>query len=361
MPQSYWGNSTMHLEKTELTIGFVALSDCAPLVVALEQGFFAEQGLHVNLSREPSWANIRDKLMWGMLDAAQMLAPMPLAMSLGLGGVQKNMQTAFVLSLNGNAITVSETLYQKLLDIDSDALQNRPISAHILKSVLATEKLSFAHVFPFSMHHYQLCDWLAKGGVNPNQEVNLMVVPPSQMVGHLQAGLLDGFCVGAPWNNLAVSERLGHTLITGCDITPKAAEKVLGVTQDWAEQYPHTHQAVLLGLHQAARWLAHKENREAAAQLIAQAKYLDVPMEIARLSLLNHVLYAPEKVSEVTDFHVFYEHDANCPQPAQAIWILQQMQRWGQIDEHVNQETVAAQVYKTDVYQKALSIKPKLK
>jgi nitrate/nitrite transport system substrate-binding protein len=341
----------MSLEKTRLNIGFIALSDCAPLVVAREMDFFAKHGLAVTLSREPSWANIRDKVALGVLDAAQMLAPMPLAITLGLGGVQKAMLTAFVLSLNGNAITLSPALYRRLREIDPAC--SPPLSAGVLKTALAQGHPApvLASVFPFSMHQYQLRAWLADGGIDPDREARLTVVPPPQMVERLQAGLLDGFCVGAPWNTVAVAQGLGYTVITGADLMPACPEKVLGVTRAWAERHPQTHLALLQALSEAAQWL--EANRTQAADLIAGPEYLDVPAEIARLSLQNQVLYSPgEAARKVADFHVFSHDQANRPSPAQAEFILSQMRRWGQIGD--NPGNIAAEVYREDIYQAAM-------
>ncbi|MEW8461660.1 MAG: CmpA/NrtA family ABC transporter substrate-binding protein, partial [Candidatus Thiodiazotropha endolucinida] len=172
------------LEKNELILGFIPLTDCAPLVIAKEMGFFEKYGLEVSLSKETSWANIRDKVAIGILDGAQMLAPMPLAMSLGLGPIQKPMVTAFSMDLNGNAITVSSDLYREMLAVDSDDMLQHSTTVLALKTVIdnrnknGLEPLSFAVVFPLSTHNYELRYWMASAGIDPDRDVRLVVVPP---------------------------------------------------------------------------------------------------------------------------------------------------------------------------------------
>ena len=190
------------LEKRELTLGFIPLTDCAPLVVAKEKGYFEQYGLDVALSKETSWANIRDKVSIGILDGAQMLAGMPIAMSLGICPMAKPMVTALSMDLNGNAITVSNELFNRMQEIDPKGMAERPISARALKRVIEADKaagqepLTFAMVFPFSSHNYELRYWMAAAGIDPDKDVRLVVVPPPQMVGNLEKGAIDGYCVG---------------------------------------------------------------------------------------------------------------------------------------------------------------------
>ncbi len=265
------------LEKPQLTLGFVPLTDCAPLVIAQEKGIFRRYGLEVTLSKETSWANIRDKVALGILDGAQMLAPMVLGMSCGVGPVKKAMVTALSLDLNGNAITVSNALYaimQACAPHDAP-LPNR--SAHVLKQVIDARRnngekpLSFATVFPTATHTYELRYWMASAGINPDRDVRLVVVPPPQMRAHLESGDVDGFCVGEPWNAAVVHAGIGRTLITKYELWNNSPEKVLGVTREWAEQYPHTHRALLMALLEAARWLDQPNcRREAAARYVGR-------------------------------------------------------------------------------------------
>lgn len=321
-----------------LRLGFLPLVDCAPLVVAQRVGLFREEGLDVVLRREASWANVRDRLQLGMLDAAQMLAPMPLAASLGLDGAVTPIQTALVLNLNGNAITVSEPLYQALRNIDAAAARERPASAALLAHEVVRRrnagepKLRFASVYPFSTHNYQLRYWLAAAGIDPDRDLSLQVVPPPLMADHLEAGWIDGYCVGEPWNTVAVEGGLGRPLITSQELWNNGAEKVLGVRSDWAGANPIAYQALLRALLRAGQWLERPENRIAAAAMLADDELLAQPRHVI-LAALTGLL--PEDnlgaVREVPDMLVFHRYAAGFPWRSQAMWYGLQMARWGQL------------------------------
>jgi nitrate/nitrite transport system substrate-binding protein len=349
-----------HLEKTALTLGFIPLTDCAPLVVAKEHGLFAKYGLDVTLSKETSWANIRDKVALGILDGAQMLAPMPLAMSLGVGPIHKPMVTAFTMDLNGNAITVSNALYERMQRADAAAMVERPLGARALKAVLDADRkagrppLTFAMVFPESTHNYELRYWMAAAGIDPDRDVRLVVVPPPQMVGQLERGSIDGYCVGEPWNAQAVQAGIGRTLITKYEIWNNSPEKVLGVTQEWAEQYPNTHHALLLALLEAGRWLDEPDHRIEAAALIARGVYVNAPEHVVRMSMTGTFQYAADEMPRaLPDFNVFHRYAANFPWRSHALWFISQMIRWGQLGRAVDMQAVAEEVYRPDLYRRA--------
>lgn len=348
------------LEKTKLTFGFIPLTDCAPLVVAKERGYFGKAGLEVELSKETSWANVRDKVGIGILDGAHMLAPMPLAASLGLGPSEKPTVTALSLDLNGNAITVSQALYERMRELDPGALTHRPHSAQSLARVIAERKarggkpLTFAVVYPLSTHAYELRYWLGAAGIDPDHDLNLVVVPPPQMVTQLRAGNVDGFCVGEPWNSVAVAEGLGRVLITNHELWNNNPEKVFGVNLEWAEQYPNTHRAVLTALLEAARWTDAHENRPTVAELIAQARYINAPVETVRQSMTGTFRYAlDEPPVALPDFNVFFRFAATFPWRSHAVWFLTQMLRWGQIDRAIDIGAAADACYRPDLYRDA--------
>ncbi|MEW8288322.1 MAG: CmpA/NrtA family ABC transporter substrate-binding protein [Candidatus Thiodiazotropha endolucinida] len=348
------------LEKNELILGFIPLTDCAPLVIAKEMGFFEKYGLEVSLSKETSWANIRDKVAIGILDGAQMLAPMPLAMSLGLGPIQKPMVTAFSMDLNGNAITVSSDLYREMLTVDSDDMLQHSTTVLALKTVIdnrnkkGLEPLSFAVVFPFSTHNYELRYWMASAGIDPDRDVRLVVVPPSQMVEQLQKGLIDGYCVGEPWNSIAVQKGLGHTLITKYEIWKNSPEKVFGVTEEWAVQHPNTHLALLRALLEASRWVDSRENRAKVTEIISRSIYINAPENIVRMSMTGTYQFAPNSMPQaLPDFNVFHRYAANYPWRSHAVWFMTQMIRWGQIEEPIDIHATAAEVYRPDIYRAA--------
>ncbi len=348
------------LEKAELDLGFIPLTDCAPLVIAREKGFFGEQGLEVRLVKETSWANIRDKVAMGILDGAHMLAPMPLAATLGVGPLAKPMLTAFSLGLNGNAVTVSAGLAGRLRERRGGKVPRGLDAAQALRELIEADRAEgragpvLAVVFPFSMHHYQLRYWLAAGGINPDRDLRFVTVPPAQMVGRLRRGDIDGFCVGEPWNSVAVREGVGRVLATGHCIWRNGPEKVFGVTEEWAEQHARTHLAVLRALLEAARWLDAPENRPEAVALIARGIYVNAPPEVVRMSLNGTFQYARDEFPRsLPDFNVFHRYAANFPWRSHALWILSQMVRWGQIVEPVDLRRIAERVYRPDLFHEA--------
>lgn len=347
-------------EKTRLNLGFIPLTDCAPLAVAKELGFFENYGLDVALSKEASWANIRDKVCFGVLDGAQMLAGMPLASSLGAEAFQRPMVAGFAMSLNGNAITVSSALYRRLLDTNAASMADRPLTAGVLKKLIEADRaagrpsLRFAMVYPCSSHNYLLRYWLASAGIDPDRDVTITVVPPQAMAEHLRRGHIDGYCVGEPWNTRTVEDGLGHVLIASYEIWNNHPEKVFGVTRQWEEEHPNTHRAILMALIEAARWLDQPENRAQAARMLSRPEYVDTPETLLHAGLLGEFRYgAGESAVPFPDFHVFHRYAANIPRLSHAEWLISQMLRWGQLKGPVDVTAAAAGVYLPGLYREA--------
>ena len=340
------------IEKPNLTLGFIPLVDCAPLVVAQEHGWFRAQGLSVELSREASWANVRDKVGAGLLDGAHMLAPMPLASALDPS--QPALVTGLGLSLNGNAITVSAGLYRRMQELDSESLQPYPIRARALRRVLDQDRAqgrpprTLAHVFPASSHHYLLRYWLAADGIDPDRDVRLVVVPPVQMVTQLEQGRIDGYCVGAPWSEMAESLGIGRTVVTTGALWNNHPEKVFGVSRIWAERHPETHRAVLRALMQASRWLDRPENLEETAELLALSAYVHAPKR-----LLLQALGGGFGDRGHTAAPVFHRQAAGFPWHSQAAWFVSQMRRWGESGIQENLSGLLARTYRTDLFRQA--------
>lgn len=344
------------LEKTALTIGFVPLTDCAPLVVAHEKGFFARNGLEVRLSREVSWASVRDKLAYDALDAAQLLAPMPISLSLGLMGLRRAILVPMTLDLNGNGITVSTQVMAAMVEAAPGLPKTGPIGAGALRAVVEARRrerrppLVFAHTYPMSTHHYLLRYWLATAGLEPGADVELVVVPPPQMPAQLAAGRIDGYCVGEPWNQLAVRRGVGRLVATSHDIWNNGTEKVLGVTADWAERHPATLQALLRALIEAGAWLDRLENRLEAARLVTSEAYVDVPLEAVAYPLLGLVQEVRDATPRaVPDAHVFHRWAANFPWVSHALWYGLQMHRAGQLDAALRLDQ-ARRIWRPDLY-----------
>lgn len=312
------------LEKINLEIGFIPLTDCAPLVVAKEKGIFAAYGLEqVNLCREPSWKAITEGVASKRLDAAQMVAGMPLAMTLGVDGqLPLPMITALVLARNGNAITLSKHLYDQGVRTLADfkaVIDRTPDKVHTL-----------GIVHPASMHNLMLRYWLAAGGIDPDQDLNLTVLPPAQMVANLQAGNIDGYCVGEPWNSRAVHEGLGFVVATDLEIWPGHPEKVLGVREDWVNRYPQTHLALVKALLEACEYCDDRRNREEIVGLLCQPQYVGSAPEYTRPGLIdpyNRGMGADPEM--LLRFNQFYVNHSTCPGRAEGLWILTQLARWG--------------------------------
>jgi len=349
------------LEQRRVRLGFIPLTDCAVLVAAQEKGFFAGHGLEVQLVREPSWANIRDKVDSGALDGAHMLAPMALAAGQDVSGAGvRPIVTAFSLGLNGNAITVSRTLHARMIEADPAAMAEQPCTARALKAVVDADQragrapLTFATVFTFSAHDLQLRDWLCAAGIDPERDVRLVVIPPPQMADHLEAGLIDGYCVGEPWNSQAVERGIGCIVISGYEFWNNAPEKVLGVTRDWAEAHPRTHLTLLMALLEAAQWLDEPEHREPAATWLAEEAYVRAPLDAVRRAMTGQMIYVPGEAARAQpDFHVFHRYAANFPWRSHAIWFLAQMARWGRIERPADWLAAAREVYRPDRYRAA--------
>lgn len=329
----------------DLTLGFIPLTDCAPLVVAKARGFFAEEGLEVALSREASWATIRDKVAVGALDGAHMLAPMALAADA--------MLAPLALNQNGSAVTVSVKLAGLLREIDPEAMAAPLITAAALAKLVDQRRgqgappLTFAVVFPQSMHNYALRYWLAQAGIDPDRDVRLVVTPPPRMVEHLRSGEIDGFCVGAPWNAVAMDEGLGEVLIKASQFWLGGPDKVFGLTAAWAEHHPDELRAALRALIRASAWADEPGHH---AELVAL------------LSRADHVGVAPEALASALKSEIVFHRDAaGLPRREHALWFLSQMARWGQVGPGVDLDAVADRVYRPDLFREAaLSLGPVL-
>lgn len=334
------------LEKINLDIGFIPLTDCAPLVVAKEKGFFANHGLEqVKLFREPSWQELSRDIAEGRLDAAQMVAGMPLSMTLGAGGKPSiPMITSMVLSRNGNAITLSK----EFQEMGVTNLQE-------LKEAIAKnpDKVpTFGVVHPASMHNLLLRYWLASGGIDPDHDVSLMVIPPPQMVANLKAGNIDGYCVGEPWNSRAVIEDIGYVITTDIDIWSGHPEKVLGVKEDWIEKHPQTHIALVKALIEACEYCDDYRNREEIVELLGRPEYLNIGLEYIRPGFVDSYNYGT-KTESLLRFNQFYVDQANSPGRVEGLWILTQLARWGYTPFPRNWVEILERVRRPDLFGEA--------
>ncbi|MDP2698310.1 CmpA/NrtA family ABC transporter substrate-binding protein [Thalassospira sp.] len=345
-------------------LGFVPLVDCALPVVAHAQGFDVAENIDLHLIREMSWAAIRDKLSYGVFDAAHMLAGIPLAARIGLGGMPaQNLVVPMALGRGGNAITVSTRLYQRMLELAPQIMQGpRGLSARALKKVIEDDRahgrpvMSFATVFPFSSHNYELRYWLAAAGIDPDQDINIGVIAPPRMFDSLRNGWVDGYCVGEPWNLRAVFHGDGVIVALKDDIWPRSPEKVLGVREDWAISNPDTVSSLVRALVRAAEWADQAENRTELAQLLADEGHVGASFDILKASLGGQPVLRPGgEVIDVPDRHVFYRYTATFPWLSQGQWVGSQMQRWGQAPLDINMAEMVKRVYRPDLYRTAVA------
>jgi ABC-type nitrate/sulfonate/bicarbonate transport system substrate-binding protein len=295
-----------------------------------------------------SWANVRDKLALGLLDASHILAPLPLAQTLGIDSVNVPMVNVMTLQLNGNALTLSHALWQEIEEAAPElAAKGAPLDARAIAAVVKRRaaagrpQLVLASVFPYSVQHYMVRLWLSSGGVDPDRDVRLTIVPPPHTVAHLSGGVVDGYCVGEPWNRQAEALGIGRIALTGPDIWKGMPEKVLGTTESFAANNPETLKALIKALLEAAQWLDDPANRAEAARVLSQPRYLNMPAEVMQRTLA------------LPDFHVFHRQFANFPWRSHADWFLAQMVRWGQVAPSIDIKATADRVYRTDIYRAA--------
>jgi NitT/TauT family transport system ATP-binding protein len=317
--------------------------------------------------REVSWSNARDKLNIGLFDAAHLLAPVAIASSLGLGHVKVPIAAPFNLGLNGNAITVSPALHAGIMsEIDGDPFDPMATALALSRVVAARRKsgaepLTFGMTFPFSTHNYQLRFWMAAGGVDPDEDVRLVVLPPPYMVDSLANGHVDAFCVGAPWNSIAVDLGIGHILHFVADILVRAVEKVLAVRQEWSEKNPELVAALVRAASRAAEFIEQPQNRAEAARILAHPERIGVDAEVIQRTLDGRLKISPDGTMRESGRYLLVGREgAARPDPMQAAWLYAQMVRWGQASFTPEALRTAQAVFRPDLYDAALGRKEKL-
>jgi two-component system, oxyanion-binding sensor len=343
-----------------ICIGFIPLIDASALIIAVDKGFTAAEGLDVTLVREVSWSNVRDKLNIGLFDAAHLLAPVAIASSLGLGHVKVPIVAPFNLGINGNAITVSPALHAEILaEIEGDRYDPMA-TALALSRVVAkrrqrgVEPLTFGMTFPFSTHNYQLRFWMAAGGVDPDEDVRLVVLPPPYMVDSLANGQVDAFCVGAPWNSIAVDRGVGHILHFVSDILVRAAEKLLAIRQSWSLKNPEIVAGLVRAAFRAAEFIERPENRTEVARMLAHPERIGVDAEVIQRTLDGRLKISPDgTIRESGRYLLVAREGASRPDPLQAAWLYAQMARWGQTSVSAEALETAKAVFRPDLYDAA--------
>lgn len=324
--------STLHLR-----VGFMPLIDCALLVLARDEGFAEAEGLHLELVREVSWSNLRDKLNVRLLDAAHMLAPAAVAATLGLGGVRAPMAVPIALNLDGNAITVSLRRFEEMARLAEGDMAEPAVSARALAAMVARRRasglppLTFAAVFGFSSHTYLLCQWLALAGLKLGEDVRFEVVPPPQTVEALTSGRVDGFCAGAPYSAAAVAAGIGAMVLCGVDLRRDCPEKVLAWRADDADRRAAAVAKLNAAILRASDWAGRPENRERLARHLSAPDRLALPVEIIAPVLGGELRQGAGRPPRQVERFIRFDRTALRPDPDHADWILAGMEQAGQI------------------------------
>lgn len=338
-----------------LSVGFIPLVDAAPIVVAREMGFAAEEGLRLDLVRAPSWSSLRDMLSLGRVEAAHMLAPVPVANALGLGGAAARMDALMVLSVNGNVIAASAALAGRMRALAGRFAFDDARAAGKALLAVADRRLRFGVPFPFSMHAELLHYWLSGLGLPVPQGLEVRTVPPPLMADAIRSGEVDAFCVGEPWGSLAVEQGLGELLLPTRAIWAFAPEKVLAVRSDWVRGAPAVARRLVRAIWRAGRWLAEPANRTLAAEILARPEYLGIAPEIIDRALSGELVISPcGEQRHVEGFVEFHRNAATFPWRSQAQWIA------GRLAARMGLDRVAAMaragdVFRADLYRAALA------
>ncbi|HEY9189818.1 MAG TPA: CmpA/NrtA family ABC transporter substrate-binding protein [Sulfurovum sp.] len=351
------------VEKKQLKIGFIALTDCAPIVIAKEKGFFEKYGLDVHVVKEGGgWPGIQQKVINGEYDFSHALAGMPIAATLGING-NADLQALLSLDLNGNGITYGNKIIKEMQKYGMDETK-RPLGSEALKKYIDAKHaaegsdykpLNFGMVHPVSTHNYELRYWMASSGIKPDEDTTIKPFPPPTMPSNLIAGNIEGYCVGEPWNERIVMANKGSTLVTNYDIWNNNPEKVLQTRADFVEKYPETTQAVMKAIIEAQMWLDESwENRKEAARILSKPNYVKAPVKVLEKSMTGTFQYLKGQESEPNPmFNVFANYYAAYPFYSHGMWFITQMYRWGQLDKAVNMKEVIEKVYRPDLFAEA--------
>jgi NitT/TauT family transport system ATP-binding protein len=347
----------------EVTLGFIPLIDSAPVIIAAEKGFAGAEGLTLNLVREASWANIRDRVMLGHFHGAHMIGPLPIASTLGAGGhLQVPMIAPFSLGLGGSVITVSTALFAAMEGEGAELGGEPAPMAEALATVVRKRAgrgeapLTFGVVHPFSAHNYELRYWMASAGIDPDNDVRIVVLPPSYMADALSAGHVDGFSVSDPWNSFAVDQGVGVIVTYKAKLWRQGPDKVLGLRADFVERHPGRLAPLLRALYRAAVWAENTANHPELADILSRPTYVGAPAEIILRGLSGRpILRKGSAPVDAPGFFIFHDHAANFPWESHALWFYSQMVRWGQAEYSPEQADLVRHVYRPDLYRAAIA------
>jgi nitrate/nitrite transport system substrate-binding protein len=337
-------------EQPNVSFGFIALTDCSPIVIAHEKGFFKKYGINATIKKGASWAAIRDMLSSGDIQATHMLIGMPFASTMGVAGAPvKPMVIPWMINRNGQAISLSEQFKGK---VGADPKDLKPF---VDKAKALGEPLTFAMTFPPGTHAMWMRYYLAAGGINPDKDVNLITIPPPQMVANMKIGKMDGFCVGEPWNARAIADKIGYTSVTTQDMWLDHPEKVLALTEEFANKNPKTTKAIIKALHEASLWLDDMANRDEACAIVSKPNYINCPKEIILGRMLGQLDYGDGRVVQDPNPMHFSKRNCNYPQPKYGLWWITQFRRWGMVSGAPDYQAVVKRVMRTDLYEEAMA------
>lgn len=343
------------MKREQIRVGFIPLTDAAPLIVAHELGFADEEGLQFELVASPTWSHLRDQLSFGQVDAAHMLSPVPVAGALGLGGAGAELQAISVLSINGNVIGVSADLSARLHSDGHDFAFNNATAAG--KAIIRAmgQDLRIGVPFPFSMHAELVYYWLTALGLPAPQSIYIRTVPPPLMADALSAGEIDTFCVGEPWGSRAVEEGVGDLLLPGAAIWSFAPEKVLAVRKQWVDDAPDIAKRLIRAAWKASRWLSKAESFGLTAEILSKAEYLNLPSHVVERALGgSFVITRDGQTRQVANYLDFFSGAAGFPWKSQAEWIARQMAMRVGLDQE-SATRMARNVFRSDLYRQALA------
>jgi nitrate/nitrite transport system substrate-binding protein len=329
-------------EKTDLTIGFIPLTDCASVVMAGELGLFKKYGLNVTISKEASWAAVRDKLLLGQLDAAHVLYGLVYGAHLGIGSQKKDMAVLMNLNYNGQAITLSNRIK------DEGATTGEQLKKLVDKKA---REYTFAQTFPTGTHAMWIYYWLAAHGIDPFKDVKSIVIPPPQMVANMRIGNMDGFCVGEPWGARAIFDKIGFTTTTTQGIWKNHPEKVLGTTKEFVDKHPNTTRAMMAAVLEASKYIDTMSNRASVSEIIGGKSYVNAPTPVVLGRMQGKYEDGLGKKWDDPDYMKFFaDGEVNFPYLSHGMWFLTQHRRWGLLKNDVDYLAVARQVNQTGIY-----------
>jgi nitrate/nitrite transport system substrate-binding protein len=342
-----------------IKLGFIPLTDCSPIVMAKELGLFKKYGVEVVVTKETSWANIRDKILTGELDGAHCLYTMPFSVYTGVGGkAGSEMRIAMMLNVNGQAITLSNDFCGKV-----GFKQMNKVTPVVAAKLKAEKEVTFAMTFPGGTHDLWLRNWMSLAGLN-QKAVKIITIPPPQMVANMKVGNMDGYCVGEPWGGVAVKQGIGFTQIASQDIWKDHPEKALVVNKEFSETRREDLKKVMKAILEACIWLDNPANRKKAAAIIGRAPYVNAPADVIESRLMGDYNLGCNQGTEVytDDYMLFYKGGTvNYPRKSYAIWAMAQYVRFGYLKEEPNYKAIADKLIMQDLYEEvAKSMKIKI-